>query len=111
MLRPMTNEAISRAVNHVGGQSALARAVGVSQATVWYWVHKMSRVPAEFVVAVETATNGAVTRHDLRPDIFGPSILTDPRVADAPARAGDGVENRGGGEPGAATDQPSQEAA
>ena len=69
------NAALKRAVGIMGSQSALARAIGenVKQAHVWYWLNEgAGRVPAEHCAAIERATEGKVTRHDLRPDIFGP---------------------------------------
>lgn len=63
--------ALKRAVEKAGGQSALARACGVKQGHVWHWLNKSLRVPAEHVLSVEAATDGAVTRDELRPDIFG----------------------------------------
>jgi DNA-binding transcriptional regulator YdaS (Cro superfamily) len=63
---------IGRAVKEVGSQSALARAIGVSPQAVQQWL-EANRVPAERVLAVESATDGKVTRHDLRPDVFGPA--------------------------------------
>jgi len=63
--------ALRRAVEKVGGQSALARACGVKQGHVWHWLNKSLRVPAEHVLAVEAATGSAVSRQELRPDIFG----------------------------------------
>ena len=64
-------DALQRAVNAAGGQSQLATQLGVTQSTVWYWLARSKRgLPAEHVVAVETATG--VKRHDLRPDIFSP---------------------------------------
>jgi len=61
-----------RAVEIMGGQSALARAIGgtVKQAHVWHWLHKSEEVPAEHCAAIERATGGKVTRKQLRPDIF-----------------------------------------
>lgn len=64
----MAHDALVRALEAVGGQAALARAAGVSQPSVWHWVHKSKRVPAEYVLAVETASG--VSRHDLRPDLY-----------------------------------------
>lgn len=61
--------AIERAASHVGGQSALARLLGCSPQAV----SKMcatGRVPAERVISIETATSGAITRHELRPDLY-----------------------------------------
>lgn len=59
-----------RAINLLGGQSALARAINSKQQNVWFWVHKSGRVPAEFVLPIERATNGSVTRTQLRPDLY-----------------------------------------
>lgn len=62
---------LKMAADEVGGVGALARKVGVSQSAVSNWSAR-GRVPAERCVAIEKATDGNVTRHDLRPDIFGP---------------------------------------
>lgn len=51
-------------------QTELARAVGVSPGMVWQWINQYRRIAAEKVLAIEAATGGAVTRHDLRPDIY-----------------------------------------
>ncbi|WP_242183276.1 YdaS family helix-turn-helix protein [Sphingomonas sp. CARO-RG-8B-R24-01] len=64
----MDQTPLTRALSAIGGQAALSRAVGVSQPSVWHWVHRSRRVPAEFVLAVETATG--VSRHELRPDLY-----------------------------------------
>jgi len=54
-----------------GGQTALARRLGVKQGHVWKWLNKSPRgVPAEFVLPIYRVTNGGVTPHDLRPDLF-----------------------------------------
>lgn len=65
-------EALKKAVDIAGSQSALARAIGgkVKQAHVWNWL-KAGTVPAEHCAAIERATGGKVTRADLRPDVFG----------------------------------------
>ncbi len=63
--------ALEKAINHIGNQTELARALNTSQARVWNWLHRDSTIPAEFAVPIEKATNGKVTRYDLRPDIFG----------------------------------------
>lgn len=63
---------LRRAIEICGGQSHLAARIGgkVKQAHVWYWLRRSERVPAEYVIAVERATEGAVSRHDLRPDLY-----------------------------------------
>lgn len=66
----MTTSALGRAISICGSQSALARACGKKQAHVWWWLNRSKRVPAEHVIAVERATEGKITRSDLRPDIY-----------------------------------------
>lgn len=61
---------LQRAIEILGGQSALARACGKKQAHVWYWLNRSGRVPAEQAITIEQATGGEVSRHDLRPDIY-----------------------------------------
>jgi TorA maturation chaperone TorD len=60
--------ALELAISRAGGQSALARAIGKSQGHVWHWVKVAKRVPAEAVLAIETATG--VSRTELRPDVY-----------------------------------------
>ncbi len=66
----MDHSALERAVEIVGGQSALARKLGLKQANVWHWLNRAEHVPAEQAIAIELATGGAVTRAALRPDLF-----------------------------------------
>lgn len=67
----MPNEPLQIACKAVGGQKALADRLGVTQSMVWYWLERAKRgVPAEYVQAIEEATDGVVTRQHLRPDIF-----------------------------------------
>lgn len=66
----MGKRALERAITCLGGQAALGRACGKAQGHVWWWLHRAKRVPAEHVLAIETATKGLVTRHDLRPDLY-----------------------------------------
>lgn len=58
-----------KAVQVAGGQAALAALIGAKQQHVWNWLNRPGeRVPPERCVAIESATAGAVTRRDLRPD-------------------------------------------
>lgn len=52
-----------------GGQSKLARRLGVTYQAVQQWVYS-GHVPASRVIACEVASDGKVTRHDLRPDLY-----------------------------------------
>lgn len=61
-------EALEKAVEIVGGQSAMARLCGVTQPTVWYWLNCAKCLPAGHVLHVEASTG--VSRHLLRPDIY-----------------------------------------
>lgn len=68
----MSTEALSRAIDLAGGQKPLADKIGTTQSQVWYWLKRAKKgVPAEFVEPVERVTG--ISRHDLRPDIFGPA--------------------------------------
>ena len=60
--------ALESAIEFAGSQTALAQVCGVKQTTVWQWLHRMKRMPAEYVLRAESATG--VSRHDLRPDIY-----------------------------------------
>lgn len=71
-------EALTKAIAIVGGQTQLARLLGVKQAHVWHWLKKADRVPGEFVLAIEKATGGQVSRHALRSDLY-----PDPQAPDA----------------------------
>lgn len=67
--------ALERAVQKIGGQSATARACGgrIKQGHIWHWLNKLERCPAEYVLVIEGACEGAVTRYELRPDVYGPA--------------------------------------
>jgi TorA maturation chaperone TorD len=62
---------LSRAIDAAGGVAQLARLVGIAQPSVSNW----SRVPAERVIAVETATG--VSRAELRPDLYDESATPE----------------------------------
>jgi DNA-binding transcriptional regulator YdaS (Cro superfamily) len=62
--------ALQKAIEAAGGQTALAKSIGVVQQLVWNWLNRSEgRVPAEHCIAIERATGGAVRCEDLRPDI------------------------------------------
>jgi DNA-binding transcriptional regulator YdaS (Cro superfamily) len=66
----MSTSALKKAITLTGGQSALARAIGLRQCHIYNWLNRNKKVPAEHVLKIEKATKGAVTRHQLRPDIY-----------------------------------------
>lgn len=60
--------AIERAIKTAGSATRLARTLGVSVQAVCFWRDGRRGIPVEKCFAIERATNGAVTRRDLRPD-------------------------------------------
>jgi TorA maturation chaperone TorD len=65
--KTMRDFGLEEAIKAAGGITELARRIGITQPSISNW----DRVPADRVVAVESATN--VGREVLRPDLFGDS--------------------------------------
>lgn len=66
--------ALERAIKHVGGVTRMAEKLGLGQSVVSNWKLRGKpdgRVPAKHCIAVEEATSGKISRHELRPDVFG----------------------------------------
>lgn len=61
------NDLVRLVISSVGGQVALANALGVKQQTVSDWA-KRGRFPTLRVLAIEKLTG--FPRHELRPDIY-----------------------------------------
>ena len=70
----MRDAGLERAIDAAGGVAQLARRIGIAQPSVSNW----NRVPAERVIAVESATG--VPRKVLRPDLYGEPAVTDGAV-------------------------------
>lgn len=68
-------QALERAVKIAGGQTALAEKIGKTQPQIAMWLKRRTVDPTA-CIPIETATDGAVTRYDLRPDVFGPPPTT-----------------------------------
>jgi|JI9StandDraft_1071089.scaffolds.fasta_scaffold995557_1 DNA-binding transcriptional regulator YdaS (Cro superfamily) len=75
----MCKETLSKAVQKLGGQVALASAIRaripgsrVEQGHVWKWLNlsKAEVPPAECVIAIAAATGWEFTPHALRPDLY-----------------------------------------
>lgn len=75
-MQNQTKPALLSAIALCGGQAALARALSaalgarVSQQRTWNAAHRDQTVPAEWCLAIEQATEGRVSRHQLRPDLY-----------------------------------------
>ena len=63
----MRDSGLARAIDKAGGVAELARKIGIAQPSVSNW----NRVPAQRVIAVETATG--ISRRELRPDLYDES--------------------------------------
>jgi len=75
-----TPTALTRAVALIGGQKRLADSLGIKPPSVNEWMRK-GFVPVGRCRAIERATAGQVSVHELRPDIFGPAPLTPAVIA------------------------------
>ncbi|MFS2007946.1 transcriptional regulator [Duganella sp. CT11-25] len=62
--------AIEKAARLAGNRTALANLVGVTPQAVQQWV-KRGLAPAKRCLRIEAVLDSAVTRFDLRPDLFG----------------------------------------
>lgn len=65
--------ALGRAITHAGGPAALARFISehfepITAQAICDW----KRCPPLRVLQVERAARGAITRHELRPDLYPP---------------------------------------
>lgn len=65
----MVNKAIESAIKIAGSQQKLADACGVSQPTVWAWLHGEKKPSAMSAKRIEIATAEEVKAHMLRPDL------------------------------------------
>ena len=66
-------EALAKAIRVLGGQPAVAKVVGVRQQTISACLRNGKRVPAEWCIPLERATEAAgekISRHELRPDLY-----------------------------------------
>lgn len=64
--RGITVSVVVDAARIVGGISKLANILGVRRQTFYQW----RRVPSVRVLAIEAATDGKVSRHEIRPDLY-----------------------------------------
>ena len=62
---------IESVIAHFGSQAALAAAIDVTPQMVSQWKKGKRPVSPESARAIDIATDGAIPRHALRPDVFG----------------------------------------
>lgn len=77
-------EALLACRDAAGSDSQMARDLGTTQPTIWRWCNQAKQLPAEYVLKAEQLY--AVSRHDLRPDIYPRNY---PPAPDSAAARGD----------------------
>lgn len=63
------NSVLAKAIELVGSQELFAQRVDVTQQAVSKWLKK-GKVPAEYAVLAEHATDGRISRQKFRPDLY-----------------------------------------
>lgn len=76
---PNVQTLIGKAVDSFGSQAKLATAAGCSQQLISQLLKGEVGITAEMAQKIDRATGGAVSKHDLRADIFGAA----PKVGEA----------------------------
>lgn len=61
---------IRSAIKHKGSQAKLAADAGCSQQQIAYLL-TAKKITGDMALAIDKATDGQVSKHDLRPDLFG----------------------------------------
>ena len=64
-------EAFGRYVTEVGGRAEAARKLGITVGMVGHVLNGVRCLSVARAKVVEDQTEGRITRHDLRPDVFG----------------------------------------
>ncbi|OCH55488.1 helix-turn-helix domain-containing protein [Vibrio cyclitrophicus] len=60
--------AIERSTEILGGQTSLAKLLGVSQSHVWNWINRKHQAPAKYIRAISEATGDEVSVKELLTD-------------------------------------------
>jgi DNA-binding transcriptional regulator YdaS (Cro superfamily) len=61
--------ALKEAIDRLGGQVALADALGKKQGHVWFWLNRAKKLSPSIAIEIEQATGGIVPRHRLCPEL------------------------------------------
>jgi DNA-binding transcriptional regulator YdaS (Cro superfamily) len=87
----MSKEALERAIKLLGGQVPLAKKIKRTQQHIsWALRSERGKISGKDAIKIERATNGAVRRAELRPDIFAQDAQSEisPTVAETiPAKS------------------------
>jgi DNA-binding transcriptional regulator YdaS (Cro superfamily) len=65
----MRKNPVEKAIAAAGSLAELAKRTGLAYQSIQQF-RKTGRVPAEHVLKFEAATEGEITRHEFRPDIY-----------------------------------------
>lgn len=66
-------QALATAIDRVGSQRALGEALGGYTQNAIHQAQKVGRVSPAMARRLDEWSNGEFSKHDLRPDIFGPA--------------------------------------
>lgn len=64
----------------------LASGLEITRQHLWAILTGKNQASPHLTIRIETATTGAITRSDLRPDLWPPCPVCEPREGEAPAR-------------------------
>jgi DNA-binding transcriptional regulator YdaS (Cro superfamily) len=64
----MNNKIFKKLIAFFGNQEKAAKELSITQATVSRW--QKNNIPIKWAIECEKLTKGAITRQELRPDIF-----------------------------------------
>lgn len=86
---PIEKRQLIRAIlNHGGNIPNFAKALGINQNIVHVWLNQnFIAPPAQYCRKIEQLTCGEVTCEQLRPDVFGPSLIVEETIEDKFKRA------------------------
>lgn len=68
----MHRTALLKAIQDLGNQTLLAKKIGVNPSCVNKWLRQNKSIPYQYVLAIEEATEGRVTREELAPIMYNP---------------------------------------
>ena len=71
---------LKRAVDQLGSQPKLAKAMGCSQSKISWLLTTADEISADDAMAIQRATRGAVTAAELRPDLA--DMMKHPEAAE-----------------------------
>lgn len=79
------NNHVAKAAQLIGGQTALSKILGVSRQAVHQMIHSGAPCAAVHVLPIVRATDGEITPHDLRPDLYPDKKWLPPPLPAEPA--------------------------